>query len=96
MGLSLSQFGAELFFEVLDEFVHHGLDGFVVEGLLLVLEDEVDCIALLSLGEILSFIDVEELDALQELALCLPCLNQTTRLMRSLWRSVTQGVLPHC
>ena len=69
----LSQLCSELLLEVCDELGHHGVDLLVVEGLGLVLQNEVDGVALLALGQVLAFVHVEELHVLQELLLCLLC-----------------------
>ena len=64
-----TQFCTELLGEVLDEFLHDGIDGAVVESLGLVLQDEVDGIGLLAGRQVLALIDIEEAHFAQELAL---------------------------
>ena len=61
----------ELAREVLNQSLHDGVDGFVVEGLRLVLQDEVDGVRLFACGQVLAFIDVKELDGAEQLLLCL-------------------------
>ena len=60
MGSHLAQLSAELLGEVLDEFLHDGVDLLVTHGLGLVLQDEVDGVRLLALRQVLAFVDVEE------------------------------------
>lgn len=50
----LSQLCSELLLEVCDELGHHCVDLLVVEGLGLVLQNEVDGVALLALGQVLA------------------------------------------
>ena len=50
---------------------HGGLNLFVVEGLVLVLQDEADGVGFMSIGNALALIDVEEADALEQLLLAL-------------------------
>ena len=67
----LSQFSIQLTCEVGNKFLHDGIDLLVVESLLLVLQNEVHCVALLALWQVLALIHVEENHALEELLLCL-------------------------
>ena len=67
----LSQFSIQLACEIGNEFLHDGIDLLVVESLLLVLQNEVHCVALLALWQVLALIHVEENHTLEELLLCL-------------------------
>ena len=69
----ISQFCVQLLLEVVDELGHDSLNLLVVESLGLVLQDEVDGVALLAFRQVLAFVHVEEFDALEELLLCLAC-----------------------
>ena len=57
----------QLGLEGLLDFGHGGLNLFVVEGLVLVLQDEADGVGLEAFGDALALIDVEEADALEQL-----------------------------
>ena len=57
--------------EGLLDFGHGGLNLLVVEGLVLVLQDEADGVGLEALGDAFALIDVEEADALEQLLLAL-------------------------
>jgi hypothetical protein len=49
--------------------LHNGIDGSVIEGLGLILQDEIDGVGFLASGEVLTFVDIEEAYFLQQLAL---------------------------
>ena len=63
----------ELIFEVVDNPVHDDFDLLVVERALLVLQDEVDGIRFLALGQVFAFVNVEKLYFLQQFSLALAC-----------------------
>ena len=67
--LFLSEFSSELLSQVVNESLHNCINGFVIESLCLILQDEVDSIALLALGQVLAFIDVEEFDCFEQFLL---------------------------
>ena len=73
MNCESPQFGIELLFEVGDEFLHDGIYLLVIECALLILQDEVDRIALFALGQVFALIDIKEFDALQQFLFRLPC-----------------------
>ena len=62
---------AQLGLEGLLDLGHSGLNLFVVEGLVLVLQDEADGVGLEAFGDAFALIDVEEADALEEFLLAL-------------------------
>ena len=55
----LPQFRSQLLLHAGDDFLHDSVYLLVVHGLLLVLQDEVHGIALLSCGEVLALVDIE-------------------------------------
>ena len=50
----LAKFCTELLLEVIDELLHDSIDGFVIQGLCLVLQDEIHSIRFLAFGQVLS------------------------------------------
>ena len=65
----LSKFCSELILEVADELLHDGVNLLVVESFLLILEDEVDSVALLTLWQVLALVNVEEFNLLKQFLL---------------------------
>ena len=65
----LTELCCELLLEGLEQFSHNSLDLLVLEGILCVLEDEGECVALLASLEVLALIDIEESDLLEQFLL---------------------------
>ena len=64
---SLSQLGSELLPEHSQEFIHNGIHSLVCQGLLRILQIEADSVLLLALRNLVSGIDIEEDNVLEEL-----------------------------
>ena len=64
-----AQFGTKLLFEISDDFAHDGIRLLVVHRLGLILQREVDGVALLASLKILAFVNVKEDDALEQFLL---------------------------
>ena len=65
----LAKLGTELFLQICNEALHDAVYLLVAHGLLLFLKDEVDGITLFPDGQVLSFVDIEQLNLLKQLAL---------------------------
>lgn len=71
VGLLSADLRAQLGLEGLLNLGHGSLNLFVVEGLVLVLQDEADGVGLEAFGDAFALVDVEEIDALEQLLLAL-------------------------
>ena len=61
----LAQFSAQLRGELLNQLLHDGINRFIVERFLGILQNEVHRITLFAFGQVLAFIHIEEFNALQ-------------------------------
>ena len=57
---TLSELSVQLRGKVFDELLHDGIDSLIVEGLAVVLQDEVYGVTLLALWQVFTLIDIEE------------------------------------
>ena len=71
--IKLAKFSTELLLQASYELLHDSIDLLVVHGFLRILKDEVDSIRLLSLWQLIAFVNVEEFHLLQQFLLCLTC-----------------------
>ena len=69
--MPLSKLCPQLGCELLDQFLHDRINGFIIECLVGILQNEIHRIALFACRKVLSFIDIKEFHALQELLFCL-------------------------
>ncbi len=64
----LSELCAQLFFELVDEFGHDRFYQFIIHGVLVITQNEINGVALFPVREVLAFIYVKEFYAFKELA----------------------------
>ena len=65
MATESSKFGAKLFCEILNKFLHDSVNLLVIQCFLLILQNKIDGIALFAFLQILTFVNIKELNALQ-------------------------------